>query len=377
MHICIVSPSFPTAKTIDFVFVDQLCRELTDIGVEVTIIAPQSPVKSLLRGIPLVRYQSELVTTKENKLTLLRPWYLSLGPKFGKNINGKSFNKAVMRACHQFKRKPDILYGHFWSSTYALLPYAKRYAIPLFAVAGEGEISLHKSLANEVIKDIQQTVNGVICVSSKSKNESISAGFAMEDQCLVIPNAINPTLFYKKDKISLRDKHDFGKNDFIIAFVGQFNNRKGVKRLSDALTSLNNDKIKAIFVGTGAERPSYKNVIYEGTVDHNLLPEYLNCADVFALPTVNEGCCNAIIEALACGLPIVSSKMDFNRDILNQDNSILVNPYNIEETARAINSLYTDKNKRYQLSEGALNTASKLTIDVRANKILSFIKSRI
>ena len=53
MNICIVSPSFPTAKTIDFVFVEQLCREFADLGENVTVVAPQSILKCLIRGVPL------------------------------------------------------------------------------------------------------------------------------------------------------------------------------------------------------------------------------------------------------------------------------------------------------------------------------------
>ena len=53
MHICVISHSYPTSKTIDFVFVDQLCREFADKGVRVSIVAPQSLTKCIFRGIPI------------------------------------------------------------------------------------------------------------------------------------------------------------------------------------------------------------------------------------------------------------------------------------------------------------------------------------
>ena len=59
MHICVVSPGYPTSTTIDFVFVDQLCRALADRGLEITIIAPQSFTKSVVRAVPLASVHSK------------------------------------------------------------------------------------------------------------------------------------------------------------------------------------------------------------------------------------------------------------------------------------------------------------------------------
>lgn len=186
--------------------------------------------------------------------------------------------------------------------------------------------------------------------------------------CQVFPNAINPELFYPREKQDMRDKLGFTKSDFIVVFLGQWNSRKGVRRLSDALTSLHNTNIKALFLGKGAEVPTYEHVIYQGTVNHDLLPEYLSAADIFVPPTNNEGCSNAVVEAMACGLPVVSSDMDFNWDILDQNNSILVDPYDIDAIASAIQRLYDDIDFRNKLQKGALSTASGLTISKRATK---------
>jgi glycosyltransferase involved in cell wall biosynthesis len=100
---------------------------------------------------------------------------------------------------------------------------------------------------------------------------------------------------------------------------------------------------------------------------------YLNAADVFVLPTLGEGCCNAIVEAMACGLPIISSDRPFNYDILNADNSIMVEPENIEAIAAAIHSLYIDSCKRQRLSEGSLLISNNLKLENRARRICEFI----
>ncbi len=375
MNICVVCQSFPTPKTIDFVFVEQLCREYADLGENVTVIAPQSVFKSILRHIPIQKTES-VVQTKNGNFTLLRPFCLSYGNRFPK-LNKKSFDNAVLRACKKINITPDVLYGHFWCCGDAVLPYGLKNDIPLFVVAGEGEITSHKTMNDAEIKSLRETAKGIICVSSKSKKESIAVGFTTEDKCVVIPNSINPALFYPRDKVAMRKKFGLPQEAFILAFVGQFNSRKGVARLCKALKKINNPGIKIMFMGTGAEYPDYEGTLFAKTVNHDVLPEYLSAADAFILPSINEGCSNAIIEAMACGLPVLSSDMDFNHDILDNTNSILFDPMNIDEIAKAIATLYANNDLKESLSQGALATASKLTIRERAKKILTFIKSRL
>lgn len=378
MHIVVISHSYPTSKTIDFVFVDQLCRAFADEGHDITIIAPQSITKCAVRRIPIVKFRSTFTTEHGNVITLYRPYWISLGMRMGKlGWFRNSFNSAVNRTLLKIEKPIDVIYGHFWAQAISAMDFASKYSIPLFAVAGEGVLETHLQMSKSEIETVRHLVRGCICVATKSKNESISAGFTTEEKSKVFPNSIDPKLFYPRPRCDMRTKYGYKNEDFIIAFVGQWNSRKGVDRLCEALNNINNSNIKAMFMGRGDEKPSYQHTIFAGTVNHNVLPEMLSCADIFVLPTINEGCSNAIVEAMACGLPIVSSDMEFNKDILTQENSILVDPYNKNQIMDAILQLYQDAHLRMKLSEGALATAKQLTISNRAKHILDFIKNNI
>ena len=132
--------------------------------------------------------------------------------------------------------------------------------------------------------------------------------------------------------------------------------------------------IKIIFIGKGQEETDCKGIIFKGALPHDEIPRYLNCADAFVLPTLAEGCCNAVIEAMACGLPIISSDMEFNWDVLNADNSIMVDPENVDEIANAIAELRDNSEIRKEMSKVALHTAANLTIRIRAEKIAEFME---
>ena len=103
-----------------------------------------------------------------------------------------------------------------------------------------------------------------------------------------------------------------------------------------------------------------------------MIPTFLNACDIFVLPTLSEGSCNAVIEAMACGIPIVSSDLPFNYDVLDESNSILVNPRNISEIIAAIDILRNSEIRK-KLSANGLSKINELRIESRANKILSFM----
>ena len=77
---------------------------------------------------------------------------------------------------------------------------------------------------------------------------------------------------------------------------------------------------------------------------------------------------------MACGLPIISSDREFNWDVLNAENSIMVDPENVDEIANAIAELRDNSEKRKEMSKAALNTAANLTIRIRAEKIAEFME---
>lgn len=376
MNICIVSPSFPTPKTIDFVFVEQLCFAFSDLGVKVMVVAPQSITKCVFRKIPIVPVHSFSSTKNNNKIEIYRPYALTFGT-CSINKYFDYFNRWLFARCiHKMKNKPDVFYGHFWESIYRSYPFAKKMGVPLFGASGEEDVKYYINKKKDYIDQVSSYLCGIINVSKKNHDECINMGLVPKEKTIIIPNAIDSNLFRLMDKIVMRKKLGFSENDFIVAFVGQFVSRKGVMRLSEALSYLNDPKIKAFFIGDGVESPQYDGILYKGLVKHEKLPEYLNCADVFVLPTENEGCSNAIIEAMACGLPIISTDAPFNYDILNESNSILVDCHNIEQLGNAIRELKSNTELRQNLAEGALKEASKLTIDVRASKILEFIESK-
>lgn len=369
MRIAIVSYNYPDASRSVFPFVKQLVEEWFRQGHECSVIAPNNFLKT--------RYFWSFSKEPKGKVQVLRPNYLSVSGKLkiGKFEFTKFFHKrAVYRGLKWLSTKPDVIYCHFWESAMEAYPYAKENKIPLFVASGESDV---KSMTPIAPKGFSEYVRGVICVSSKNKKESIELSLTEETKCKIFPNAVNMNLFHLMDKIELRKKMGIPVDCFIVAFVGWFNERKGILRVVEALKKCDGNPIYSFLIGRGEQDPQVDNMLYKGELKHEQIPEYLNAADVFVLPTLREGCCNAVVEAMSCGLPVISSNLPFNWDVLNDTNSIMVDPTNVDEIAYAISTLRDDKEKRMRLSEGAIRMASKLTIDKRAANIITFIENNI
>lgn len=378
--ILLCSDTYPTPTDPIFSFVGQLCEEFSRQGVSIIVVSPQSYINHLVRGYPLHPRKRVYSVEGGQTITVLQPYTLTFGLKF-KRLNKFILKLVMWHAIKKVESKVDAFYAHFWHNGYYLYPFARKYGKPLFVATGEETIILGRTEPIINKQSFSDYVRAVICVSSKNKNESIDLGLTTADKCEVYPNSIDSRLFRKLDKYALREKYDYKKDDFIVAFVGWFIDRKGPQRVAAAISKLNDLDVKSFFIGKASHTeniiPECPGILYKGEVLHDNLPDYLNMADVFVLPTMSEGCCNAIIEAMACGLPIISSNLPFNLDVLNDSNSIMVNPQDIDGIATAIRTLYEDRSKCEQMSEAALRTAKGLTLEIRAKKILDFICSRI
>lgn len=373
---CIITPNYPRKGFIEKgAFVESLAQSWNELGVSVTVINPISFQNN-------ARFGWNKSYEVYNGIEVYRPSYISysnikIGNFTTQRLSSQSFLNATLRV-GKLIGKPDYYYGKFlMNGGYAAMELGKRYDIPAFADIGESKlIDILDKQRSEKATYITNNLKGLFCVSERLVQETIQLG-ANPTKVFLTPNTVDLTKFKPLDRSECRKKLNLPIDKNIVIFVGHYIERKGPLRVLEAVNSSKVDTL-AVFIGKGDQQPHGDRVLYAGSVNNNELPIWLNAADVFVLPTLAEGNCNSINEAIACGLPIISSDIpDVSYQVKHNINGILVNPKSIDEIRRAIETLLINKNFREKLTLENLEESKRRYSNDRASSILSIIKSQL
>lgn len=380
-EVCFILDDYPEGDSDACIFAKNLIEIMADSGIKCTVIAPQILIPSAIKKYGL-GYQFDDVTENGNTIHVYKPVYVYLtSNKYLIGFSMRNHYKSVLNIIRKNQLRPDFIYGHFiYQCGLTAAKIGKKMNVPSFCACGESSSRIEADSGPYSVgfkygrwKEIIELLDGMICVSSYNKQLLEQRGY-LNPCCrvAVIPNGVNHLRFHNMDKRRLRNELGFPQDAFIVAFVGAFTERKGYLKLCEALNSC--EDVFSVLIGKGSQCQNVKNNLFTGSVNNDKVALYLNASDIFVLPTIGEGCSNAIAEALACGLPVVSSNLPFNDDILDDNNSIRIDVTDVQEIIRAIKLLKYDELLRNKLADGARETGELLDLNRRAEKIVRFMR---
>ena len=212
------------------------------------------------------------------------------------------------------------------------------------------------------IKLVNKKMDKIILVDEASKEFCNVSG----NKVVVIPVGVDTEMFKPMDKTALRERYKFNKNDTIILYVGRFKKEKGLDLLVKAFKKVKNKipDCRLVLVGDGSEKQNLfklvnglklRDVQFMNTVEHNEIPRIMNCADVFALCSLYEGMPTVVLEALACGVPVVSTDVgDVHKVVHDNETGYIVRTRTIDAIA---SKLIEALNYRYRLKGNCVRMA--------------------
>lgn len=191
-----------------------------------------------------------------------------------------------------------------------------------------------------------------------------------ERQILRIPNGVNTINFYPANpnqKLTIRKQFGLSEQDFVIIFTGGLSHRKGPSVIVRAVEKLidRHPTIKLLIIGPdrdgGIERKLVEDMFQNNfklkqhiwLIEHttHIIP-YYHAGDIFVLPSLNEGMSNSMLEAMSCGLPVISTNVSGAKDVIDHGNNGFIIERNSEEVANWI--LYYLENRTQYLIHSEL-----------------------
>ncbi|MDZ4070735.1 MAG: glycosyltransferase [Sediminibacterium sp.] len=377
MKIIFISGNYPNKLNYaSGTFVRQFVLAMARLGHQCIVVSPLSLFKGGDFKLTTEKYRENIDNVN---IEIYRPRFLSISSrKLFFFHTGKwtqfFFTRSIKQTLSKINIKPDIIYGHFlYPSGYAATKIASIFNVPVFIGVGEDSPWTMQAYGIELAK-IHFHKNSFFIPNSTKNSEMLKNLLRVdESRIFMAPNGVDLTNFRPIDKNLARMKLGFDEDWFIVSFVGTNEPRKGADRLLKAINSMNN--VKCIFIGKGTESLESEKIIFKGQVSQDIIPYYINCSDVFVLPTLSEGSCNAVIEAMACGVPIITSDGFHMSDIVDDTMSIRVDASNVELIREAIYEIQCNKRKRSLMGSASLVKSLSFDVNNRAKNITAFIES--
>jgi len=147
----------------------------------------------------------------------------------------------------------------------------------------------------------------IVAVSGETK-ESIEKYYKRKD-AVVILNAIDINLFTKKDKLESKELFNLPKDKKLILFVGRLSYEKSPEIIYELAKKFEKEDVNFVFATDRILNWYLKNTIFLLNIPNEKLPYLYSACDVFILPSKHEGFAYTLIEAMACGILFVISKV--------------------------------------------------------------------
>jgi len=232
-----------------------------------------------------------------------------------------------------------------------------------------------------------QKASKIVTLSTTIEQELIEEEIAASKICLIY-NGVDLVRFNEmKGKSQLRKKLGIPDKKTII-YTGRLSPEKGVDLLIRSFSKLESTlEYQLVIIADG---PEWENIVrllenYQLTNSVILLPEvddvarYLNTADLFVLPSLFEGLSNSLLEAMASGLPVVSTRVGGSIDIIeNGINGLLVDVDDEEQLTQAISKVLEDLLLGKTMGENARKTIeASYDLNKIADKYLELYKELV
>lgn len=336
MKLLVVSSLYPNpVEPHHGVFVrNRLLRYLERHGAEALVVAPV-PLAPPFGPERWTRYRAVPEREQRDGLTVLHPRYLA-PPGFGDTwrpaLMARGLASTLTRAVREFE--PDLVDAHYaWPDGAAVarlmprLQAARGRRLPWTLTCRGTDLNLvptHPRLRPQVARALG-AADHVICVAEALRAIALELGVPGE-RVTTLRNGVDGERFSVGDRGSARRQLGLSGPGPLVLCVGHLIERKGQHLLIPAFARSAPADSRLVLVGHGEAREALEQLAREhgvadrvrfvGAVEPAVLADWYRAADVLVLASLREGWPNVVLEALACGTPVIATRVWGTPEIL-------------------------------------------------------------
>ena len=268
-------------------------------------------------------------------------------PLLSRPFNGWMTARVLLPHVRHFS--PDLIFSFFvYPAGYAALKIGRALGVPVVAMGIGSDIhSIGDRISAMHTRTVLREIDFLATVSGDLRSRAIAMG-ARPQRSRAVINGCDLSVFHPRDRREAREKLHVDANAEAVVYIGRMDVRKGLRELVQAAISLRTERprLHVYLVGEGPDRPEIEGAIRAGDAAGyiHMLPScafddvavWMAAADLVTLPSYMEGCPNVVLEALACGRPVVATDVGGIPEILSAECGRLVPPRDSESLARAL-----------------------------------------
>jgi UDP-glucose:(heptosyl)LPS alpha-1,3-glucosyltransferase len=303
-----------------------------------------------------------------------------------KNLSFAYFSKQLLKKTeldivHSMER---ILYQDIYRASDGIIPVhlEQRYSNPTirwFKSIGPRRLAL-TYLEKKIFLDKGCKI--VMANSHLVKRHIIQYYHVHPKRIKVIYNAINTSIFRpdirKEYRNRIRKMHGIDEKEILLLFISNDHKRKGLMNLLKAIHQLEKRNIKVMVLGKDTEKPytqwAEKNLLREKILflgQKEDVQRYYAAADIFVLPTRYDAFANVCLEAMACGLPVITTRNNGASELIQDgEHGFVLNGQEPDELAGRIEALRFPK-ARTCMGEKAAKKAKDFSMEKHISEVLN------
>ena len=255
-------------------------------------------------------------------------------PALSRPFNGWLCARTLHAPLREFA--PDVVLSYWlYPDAYGAMRAAQRAGVPLVVGARGSDLRVRDAISQRLTRPVLHAAQRILVVSEDLGRVAVRDYGADPARIRAIPNGCDAAIFHPQPREAARAGLDVDAEAELVVYVGRLVPEKGLRELLDAATMLapQRPRLLLALIGDGPMRaelegrlaadPSLR-VALPGALGPQEVARWMAAADLVTLPSYSEGHPNVLVEALACGRPVVATPVGGIPEVVDADCGVLV-----------------------------------------------------